>query len=121
MDRDRRAGCGRAGCLAAATFEGGMNLQDGLLLLMTICEKLDMRIILEYDTGRFVTGDHLDLKHPEIEPDPKYIEQGPKGWTIEISNYGITDPETGKDELFTLAKAVAQGLAMVKELSKEKK
>jgi hypothetical protein len=95
-----------------------MNLQDGLLLLTTICEKLDIRMELSYDTGRFVTGDHLDPKTHE-PVDPKYIEQGPKGWTIEISNYGVTDETTGKDKLFTLAGAVSQGLAMVKELSKD--
>ena len=34
MDRDRRAGCGRAGCLAATTFEGGMinHVETGCLL-----------------------------------------------------------------------------------------
>jgi hypothetical protein len=96
-----------------------MKLQDALLLLLASCEQLDMRITLSYDTGRYVTGDHLDLKHPEVEPDPAFIVQGPKGWTIEISTYGVTDETTGKEKLYKLHEAVAQGLAMVRTLKGE--
>jgi len=96
-----------------------MNTQDGLLLLMTICEKLDIRVSLEYDPGRYIPGEFITPENIG-EDQPDHIVQGPKGWTIEVANYGITDKETGRDKLFSLGDAIARGLAMVKELSIER-
>lgn len=86
---------------------------------MATCEATGISVDLRYDTGKFVNGANLDRE--TLEPkDPKFIEQGPKGWTITVGGYGITDPRTERDRLYPLAEAVAQGLYMVKTIIKEK-
>jgi len=89
-----------------------MNVQDGLLLLVTLCEKSDIRLTLEYDVGRSVSGKFLDLNNLSAPVPPEHIEQGPKGWTVQVDMMG-------DGELHTLPEAIAIGLAVLKDVIKD--
>jgi hypothetical protein len=97
-----------------------MNVRDGLVALAYLCEKNEIYFELSYETGRYVPGELIDFDNIGAEPKPENIRQGPKGWRIMIGGYYVTDDETGKRELQSLAVAVTTGLQMVKQIMDER-
>jgi len=97
-----------------------MKLSDGLLALMLACEKSDTRITLEYDTGRYVPGELLDLENMDKEPDPSSIRQGPKGWKVEISGYYCQDNDGNQALYPDLESAVVKGMMLLESVLEDR-
>lgn len=93
-----------------------MNSIEGLFLLAATCEYCDIRLEIEYDTGRTVSGEWMG------KPDEaKHVEQGPSGWRVTVDQEMYIDNETGLDKLFpSIGQAASAGLAILREAIKER-
>lgn len=89
-----------------------------LYMFLELCKAEDYSVMLEYDTGRFVSGVHLmdaDGNHTSEEYRKQHIEQGAQGWRIEVGGYT-------SNELFpTLDGAVTAGIAILRSLLQERR
>lgn len=87
-------------------------------LLTSICEAEGIRMSLEYDNGKYIPGELLDMYNIGAEPKAEYVRQGPSGWRITVGGYSISD-DAGKDKLSVLGQALVDGVCIAKQLRKD--
>lgn len=87
------------------------------MYLLVACERYDLSLTIEYETGRYIPGELAigdDGKLiPQEEIPPEHIRQGPKGWRVEVAGRSY-------DKLVDLKTAISQGIGIMELTIKER-
>ena len=90
---------------------------DRTMLLLTLCERYDTSVTLEYDTGRFVDGKDIPIVDgkPDFDAAEEYMQQGPRGWTVEVGGESYANEDDSEILYPSLEDAATAGLRLLQE------
>ena len=95
-----------------------------LCMLIEGCMRYDVPFTLEYTTGRSVSFDRAKRygNTPVHDLPDEVVDQGPKGFTINVGSYSFTNNYDGGDVVFpNLGQAARAGKIIFQEILRGKK